>query len=299
MTDISRPKYLYKYRAFNVYTLSLLDSSTAFYADPRTFNDPIDSNPHIDVDIELPEIEQLFYRLTETSLGPTVAQRDIGYERYMSTEMGDYKKSTAAAAYYKGNLVHRILGMLRADIGTRGVLSLAARWNCPLMWSHYADEHRGLCIEYSVPDADFRHLAPVNYRHTRTIALSDVYQWKVKKSVDAEAKLINTIYYAKASDWRYEREWRDLETKPGNKAAPALVTGVIFGCRCDSSIIRAIVKLFDGAAFKVRFHSIKLNDTSFKLNRRPIDAIDVLSSKIQHPGGWEFRDGFSNETDSI
>jgi hypothetical protein len=31
-------------------------------------------------------------------------------------------------------------------------VALGARADCPLMWSHYGDQHNGICIGYSIPD---------------------------------------------------------------------------------------------------------------------------------------------------
>lgn len=41
---------------------------------------------------------------------------------------------------------------LDSELGNEGVLTLSATWKSGLMWSHYADEHRGICIEYDTRD---------------------------------------------------------------------------------------------------------------------------------------------------
>lgn len=57
------PSSLFKYRAFNVRTLRLVAEAEVHYSDPSTFNDPLDCNPTVDVDLEQPELLTLFIQL--------------------------------------------------------------------------------------------------------------------------------------------------------------------------------------------------------------------------------------------
>jgi hypothetical protein len=50
------PKRLYKYRPFDVYTLRLLSEAEVFYADPASFNDPLDGSPTIQIDTDRPTL---------------------------------------------------------------------------------------------------------------------------------------------------------------------------------------------------------------------------------------------------
>ena len=47
--------------------------------------------------------------------------------------------------------------------------SLAARSECPLMWSHYGDQHKGLCIGYSMPNSAAENIHKVTYGGSRLI----------------------------------------------------------------------------------------------------------------------------------
>jgi len=33
-----------------------------------------------------------------------------------------------------------------------GVMCFSSTWKNPVMWSHYADQHRGICLGFEVPD---------------------------------------------------------------------------------------------------------------------------------------------------
>ena len=174
------PKHLYKYRAFNVNTLRLLDLAEVYYADPRGFNDPLDCDPSIQVDTDIASLEKLLYRMLVKIQGKDSALREMNNHRYMCTEYGDYKTDAKTAAYYTRRLAADVDGLLKAELGKRGVLSLAAKWDCPLMWSHYADEHRGLCIEYDTTDTVFNGLSPVSYSSPRAVRVSDLIRMESK-----------------------------------------------------------------------------------------------------------------------
>ena len=59
MPSTRPPDKLYKYAAFNTYSLRLLSEGEAFYSNPKNFNDPLDCNPTINIDTDIKEIEAL------------------------------------------------------------------------------------------------------------------------------------------------------------------------------------------------------------------------------------------------
>lgn len=292
------PRYLYKYRAFNVNALRQLDLSEVYYADPSKFNDPLDSNPTIHVDTDLQSLERLLYRMLVKLSGKERALKEMDNHRYMSTEYGDYKTDPETARYYTSRLADHVDRMLAAELGRHGVLSLGAKWDCPLMWSHYGDEHRGLCIQYDTSDSAFHNLKPVSYWRPRAVRITDMIDWKIKGDTSAKDKVIDTYFFSKASQWRYEREWRDLAESAGAGGAPAYVSAVLFGLRCDRTVINAIVRLHARSDRKVKFYAIRPFDGSFRLRRREIDTEEIESSGVRSPASLEFRDVFVDETDA-
>lgn len=73
----------------------------------------------------------------------------------------------------------------------RGLLCFSTKWKNPVMWSHYADKHRGLCLGFDVADES---LAPVSYSGKRLAV--EVEQLKSPRdlSVDYVTKLLFTKY---------------------------------------------------------------------------------------------------------
>lgn len=296
MLAVKTPRRLYKYRAFNVNTLRLLDLAEVYYADPRGFNDPLDCAPSIQVDTDIANLEQLLFRMLVKKRGKESALQVMNNHRYMSTEYGDYKTDPDTAAYYIRRLASDVDDLLKAELGQRGVLSLAAKWSCPLMWSHYADEHRGLCIEYDATDTAFNMLRPVSYSSPRAVRVSELIEWKVKGSSSAQQRIEQTFFFSKAPQWRYEREWRDISDSAGTASAPAYVSAIVFGLRCDSTVINTVVKLHAQSERKIKFYAVRPLDESFRLRRYAIDQDEIEASGVRSPATLEFRDVFVDQT---
>jgi hypothetical protein len=75
-----------------------------------------------------------------------------------------------------------------------GILCFSGTWHNPLMWSHYADRHKGLCLGFDVPDTIVRE---VKYTTVRP---------KLGKNISEDE--IASLLYLKYAGWSYEKEWR-------------------------------------------------------------------------------------------
>lgn len=90
---------------------------------------------------------------------------------------------------------------LKPDLNrTIGVLCFSRRWNNPVLWSHYADKHRGLCLGFDIPD---QHAKKVRYVDRRLKA--DIEHDNPSDDANSPGyKLVIT----KHSHWKYEAEVR-------------------------------------------------------------------------------------------
>ena len=89
----------------------------------------------------------------------------------------------------------RALQKTKADVSqTKGILCFSKTWRNPVLWSHYADKHRGLCLGFEVSDAI---LGKVEYVESRL---------HVPSKIDEE--FIERILFTKFKHWEYEQEYR-------------------------------------------------------------------------------------------
>jgi hypothetical protein len=80
-----------------------------------------------------------------------------------------------------------------------GVLCFSTSWRGPVLWSHYADRHKGLCLGFDVPDS---FLLPVIYLKSRS-SFGDLLP--PTSSTGSEP---GALFYTKFEHWQYENEVR-------------------------------------------------------------------------------------------
>jgi len=113
--------------------------------------------------------------------------------------------------------------------GRRGILCFSADWKDPVIWAHYSDKHRGLCLGFDIPDEKCKR---IEYA-TKRLKLP-----AKPNLVDAEVLL-----FTKYINWAYEQEirvWAALNTEEnglyfsysGNKLQ---LVRVIAGASCSLS----------------------------------------------------------------
>lgn len=80
------------------------------------------------------------------------------------------------------------------------LLCLSEDFSNPVMWSHYADRHRGICLGFEVPEGET--LWKVKYKK-----LHDVQRF-ARGLTPLSSKDVKWLYATKHESWAYERERR-------------------------------------------------------------------------------------------
>lgn len=115
-----------------------------------------------------------------------------------------------------------------------------------LLWSHYANSHKGYCIEYNSIDIlkQFQHfLLPVIYQENYLqTGISDIAN--PVAPFDLAIKSITT----KSIEWKYEQEWRIVRTcQSGDKSEHTSEfpkpTAVYLGCNADCMVQSKLLEL--------------------------------------------------------
>jgi hypothetical protein len=131
----------------------------------------------------------------------------------------------------------------RDEIGrSRGVTCFSAHWHDPVIWAHYSDKHRGICLGFEVREDKAKR---VNYVTERL-----PFPTAPPITIDhAEAML-----FTKYDSWKYEQElriWATLEEEEDGLYFKDFddelrLVEVIVGARCTvprSAIVRALAPL--------------------------------------------------------
>ena len=110
---------VFKFRPVNKYTLDSLIKKQLYFSSPAELNDPHDCQ----VDIE---------QSIRSALGEATGKQRANLELLLR------QKDTLAS--------------LRSNLDCSGVCSFSNKLLNPVMWSHYADGHRGIGLYYKIPE---------------------------------------------------------------------------------------------------------------------------------------------------
>jgi len=212
----------------------------------------------------------------------TDIQREIDRIAYFATDLEDWEHGDAYDAQFSYQLGQEIMRLLRLEYGSRGVFSLSEKWDEPLLWSHYAAQHQGICIEYDTTDCNTTILNRVDYTAPRAILAQDLCAWKCDGDVEAEQRVFDTYFLAKAPQWSYEAEWRDIADKSGSNPCGFDVTAVHFGMRVEFVWQWLFVKALNQDP-QVTLYDVFANEMTFDLERRELDRSELESRSIDQP----------------
>lgn len=258
------PLYLYKYRPLSpdetrdrveeIFTCNRL-----YFAAPSDFNDPFE------------------FRLSALFDGPTAVRLNWLTQRLQQSNPGlsaDAVRERASeylvrlAGRPEQEWQDRFWDLIDAE-GRRkvGVLSLSERNDDIRMWSHYADSHRGICIEFEATKNTlfFSRAQPVVYREEFPVV--DICR------ASHEEKML-ALCLTKARDWEYEKEWRIVDPWKGpgvQEFPPDLLTGVILGLRIPAEHRELVLGWARARNGTVRVYEARERPNSYALAIVPVE----------------------------
>ncbi len=143
------------------------------------------------------------------------------------------------------------------------ILSLSATCFSPLMWAHYGDECRGLCLCFRADDS-FSAARPVIYLQ------EDMGDSCSAVRMDNPEIDLSPMFFRKHLDWQYEKEWRIVERTDKRYFSfnDTDLVAVIFGNKIDPMNKRIIKGMLSD---KVKQYSIHIGHQTGKVHLLPDD----------------------------
>ena len=258
-------KHLYKFLPANGYTIVNLAQQQLHFSYPRELNDPFDCASRI----IYPETKQDWEKwLDELSLSP---KKRLGQERYL------------ASIKYDGNKFSR--ERYQEDINSFIVLALSEINDHILLWSHYAQSHKGICLGFATriegeslgilfDEPTLIFILPnveKGFLPVRKVKYTKMMPEPYNRLRDDDKKLME-FTITKHVDWKYESERRivlprsfvDTQLLKYNKIS---LEQVIFGYRSNDTfrqqIYDAIRKHYNG--IPIQFYQAKPKDDEYSL----------------------------------
>ena len=182
--DQYRPKKLYRYMRFDEYWEKNIFEGQVYLSEASNLNDPFDCLVYINhkqyIEYMFQATCEIFPNIYRKILRQTVRE---SIDSEIDKQIYEMKKKFRVACFTENNIF-------------------------PLMWAHYADSHKGLCLEYDLtrlPEGYRYGILPVIYSDKRYDATNAV--------ITRNKNLLMNPYYFKSSHWKYEKEWRMVITE--------------------------------------------------------------------------------------
>ena len=197
----------------------------------------------------------------------------------LNTENYSEETYNALETKFKDETINKVI-----DIKDNSLLSCFSKtYDSILMWSHYADKHKGICIEFERPEKDFY---DVNYSKKRTMFnLEEItkrylgYQLANEKVDLSDKKFTDHIlkpFKTKSLERKYEKEVRCILSAKSEGITyneekdiylykmPTDITKVYLGCKIDKNS-DDYKKLVEFCKDKIEIIELSQSDTEFKL----------------------------------
>lgn len=253
----NNPPTLCKYRVWsNNDHKKVITQAELFFSSPSRFNDPYDcalpfkqhpenSDPLVIKEMIERTAPELFPGLASFELEEKCAHQLLLIQQDPLTwfEMNNG---------YRPDVMHK----------TFGVISLTPHADNYLMWSHYADSHKGFCVQF-----DTRKLVEsIRGRYQKVNYTDDIPEFSIRDN--RKGILIDKLLYTKSKIWDYEDEYRITGIHRSDKPVnfnPEAVTGIYFGCNMKVEDQIQIIEEAQKLNPKIKFHKMELDKVSFKV----------------------------------
>lgn len=249
LTEICTPKKskFYRYRPLNEYTIFELLQGYVFLSNPNAFNDLFDCNAHL----QLGELSK--------SYGEWIL--DLQHFENVSNSLA-LKKTME----------------IRKDIISKKlkIACFTTKNNNVSMWDRYANEHKGICIEYDFENIFYENnkLKCNGEEYEHELFLPVFYTKKFNKYLVAMNRpdltrvscLVNSIL--KHTDWGTEDEWR--LTSYNNdvtefKGFP--IKSIYFGAKTSDIMINKLIDLLKDDKRKIEFFKMYETTSGLKYKK--------------------------------
>lgn len=225
------PTTFCRYRSVNDVSRSrtqrIIETGLHYFASPNSFNDPFDCRPNFTLDGSEEAVRNYLLSMWARQ-APQVseAERNAEIEAILRDPTRDPRipeNNRIFAAIYDSVVTAQV-----------GVLCFSEVHDDILMWSHYGDSHRGICLVYGTDHKFFAHAQPVRYEQGRP---------RVNPIDQTNEQMLDNAIFTKSRAWAYEKEWRILNYQKGageRQSPPESLKAIILGVALSGSDRRLV-----------------------------------------------------------
>lgn len=259
---------LFKYRSKES-AFRLLEDNTLWLSSRRFFNDPFDCYPSFEEPtsgdlFEFAKTVVLDYVPAHLPPQSQMTRQQIEAQKKPLGEKIDHQLRELK----KGNAFEVIREGIVETIDSYGICSFTANLHSILMWSHYAENHKGVAFGFSLKtlNGSGRKVRKVEYPEKRgniKISLNS------KEIQNEKFEIVNNAFLKKSPDWKYEEEYRLIEKDAANTAIPIPLGAlklIVFGVEADVETKGKILQEVRMGNLSVQLLQAKLSQSLYRLD---------------------------------
>lgn len=234
------PQFVYKYYKLNNFTEDVLRESKIWFGSPVNFNDPFDCQLIPDTKNNKKEIE-LYLKDNATSLNRENRKRKSDE---LNKNPAEWRKIISSS--------------LEKISSKSGITSFCGSNDNILMWSHYSDSHKGICLKFDILKSPETFVYPTKVNYST--------RYPIFNYLKNTEEILKFLFLTKAKCWEYEQELRVIKTEVGKYdfSSTSLVE-VTFGCRTDKKDIEKYKKILLNKKYDADLKIAIPSSTNFNL----------------------------------
>lgn len=197
------PEFIYKYKCYDR-AIEIIKDDIIYVPQPSQLNDPFESV----IKIDLTELNNLEIREEYIKYIINKFQFQIDDERLNEIDLREHLFNKTIPDLIDSYIKHRD-ELHYKDYSNYGILSLTDKYDDLVMWSHYSDMHKGVCIKFNTEKLIYSRL----FETGCIVFYDDKYPTLdllnlVSDEVGINIKLLMLLFFNKHISWKYENEYR-------------------------------------------------------------------------------------------
>jgi len=247
MKTTEKPNILYKYHKIDKHLYELINNNCLYFSHQNELNDPYDCKYALSDEflLQLLKTSSMSFLEDLQKISPTF--NGMSRESFFETMLPKLKSNEWMNSLY--NLMYgKMLGW--------SVCSFTTNPLNELMWAHYAQIHKGVCLKFNLS------MNPELYEKLHQVQYTDNFP-----EINSMEDLPNALL-TKRNAWSYEDEWRILTNVEGAKPfVKASLEAIYFGCYAEKEKIEDIRELTVKNGYKdLDFKQLSFHVKGVKLN---------------------------------
>jgi hypothetical protein len=270
--DLKRPQILYKYANWNNdHHKRIITHNELYFASAKLFNDPFDSDIPLRYDLRSVEENLTIIKQFVKRDHPRWNDEAINSEAAIILAQRNWEKEENKKAAED----LRIKFMFHQ----KRILSLSGVKDNILLWSHYANSHRGFCIAIDIEQIDEYFEKYNNETNCPAILYKVKYSHQLPILIPGpdfnDSSVVIDALTTKAENWAYECEWRYIMTLPEALMSKehciinlpdGIISEIILGCRMAEFDKDEIIKIIKAKERRPKLFAAKRSKDSFSLD---------------------------------